>query len=85
MATINRTLRSFVLAIVVAENLLRWLPRGTHDWKRFVRPSEIAAMLTRHGLATTEFVGISFSPLTNRWRLSQDTSVNYMLLAVKGT
>ena len=83
VATLNRTLRSFLLAIVGAEYVLRWLPKGTHDWRRFLRPEEIAAMASRHGLETTEVAGVSFNPLTDRWRVSGDPGVNYMLLAAK--
>lgn len=83
VATLNRTLRSFLLAIIGAEYVLRWLPKGTHDWKRFLRPSEIGAMIEPHGLEVSDVTGVSFSPVASRWRLSGDTSVNYMLLAVK--
>ena len=83
VATLNRTLRSFVLAIVGAEYILRWLPRGTHDWRRFRRPKEISDMLARHGHETRDVRGVSFIPWANRWRLSNDESVNYMLLAAK--
>ena len=81
VATLNRTIRSFVLAIVGAEYVLRWLPRGTHDWRRFVRPSEIDSMISPFGLTTTDVTGVSFNPIAGRWRLSGDTGVNYMLLA----
>jgi 2-polyprenyl-6-hydroxyphenyl methylase/3-demethylubiquinone-9 3-methyltransferase len=81
VATINRTLRSFALAIVGAEYLLSWLPKGTHDWRRFLRPNEIMGMLQAHGLDSTGTTGVSFNPVTGRWRLSGDTSVNYMLVA----
>ena len=84
VATLNRTIRSFLLAIVGAEYVLRWLPRGTHDWRRFLRPDEIDAMIGRHGLATTDATGVSFNLIANRWRLSADLSVNFMLQAVKG-
>ena len=83
VATLNRTIRSFVLAIVGAEYVLKWLPKGTHDWRRFLRPGEITAMIGRSGLKTVETVGVSFNPIADRWRLSGDTSVNYMLLAEK--
>ena len=83
VATLNRTLRAFLLAIVGAEYILRWLPKGTHDWRRFLRPKEIGDMLARHGLETKEVRGVSFNPWANRWRLSNDDSVNYMLLAEK--
>jgi len=83
VATLNRTLRSFLLAIIGAEYLLRWLPKGTHDWRRFLRPDEVRGMIGHHALETSEVTGVTFNPITNRWRLSSDSSVNYMLLAVK--
>ena len=83
IATLNRTLRSFLLAILGAEYILRWLPKGTHDWRCFVRPREISKMIAKHGLETHETTGVSFNPLRSDWRLSKDTSVNYMLLAKK--
>jgi len=83
VATLNRTVRAFVLAIVGAEYILRWLPTGTHDWRRFLRPKEISDMLDCHGLETQDVRGVSFNPFSNRWRLSNDDHVNYMLLAVK--
>lgn len=83
VATLNRTLRAFLLAIVGAEYLLRWLPKGTHDWRRFLKPAEIGAMVRQHGLSLKAVVGVSYSPLEGRWRLSGDASVNYMLLAKK--
>ena len=83
VATLNRTLRAFLLAIVGAEYVLGWLPKGTHDWRRFLRPTEINSMIMQHGLSTADVTGISFNPLASRWRLSRDSSVNYMMLAVK--
>tara|TARA_A100001037_G_scaffold56671_1_gene48964 strand:- start:7212 stop:7976 length:765 start_codon:yes stop_codon:yes gene_type:complete len=83
VATINRTLRAFLIAIVGAEYLLRWLPKGTHDWQRFLRPREIAAMLAPQSLVETDRTGVAFSPFARRWRLTRDTSVNYMLTAKK--
>ncbi len=85
VATLNRTLRSFLLAIIGAEYLLRWLPRGTHDWRRFLRPDEVRGMIEHHGLETNEVIGVAFNPITGRWRLSSDSSVNYMLRAAKAT
>jgi len=82
-ATLNRTGRAFVLAIAGAEYVLGWLPRGTHDWHRFVRPSQFAAGLRQAGLATETLVGLSYDPLTGQWRQSDDLSVNYMLVAVR--
>ncbi len=83
VATINRTLRSFALAIVGAEYVLKWLPKGTHDWRRFLRPDEIRSMIESRGLEINGLTGVSFNPVSGRWRLSRDVSVNYMLLAAK--
>ncbi|MFT0891277.1 bifunctional 2-polyprenyl-6-hydroxyphenol methylase/3-demethylubiquinol 3-O-methyltransferase UbiG [Pseudochelatococcus sp. G4_1912] len=81
MATLNRTAKSFALAIVGAEYILRWLPRGTHDWHKFVTPDELASAITRHGLAVTERRGVVYNPLRDQWRQSSDLAVNYMLAA----
>ncbi|MGF1631663.1 MAG: bifunctional 2-polyprenyl-6-hydroxyphenol methylase/3-demethylubiquinol 3-O-methyltransferase UbiG [Kiloniellaceae bacterium] len=84
LATLNRTPKAFLLAIVGAEYLLRWLPRGTHDWRRFQRPSELAGKLRRAGLEIEELMGVAYNPLTDGWRLApRDLDVNYMMLAVK--
>jgi 2-polyprenyl-6-hydroxyphenyl methylase/3-demethylubiquinone-9 3-methyltransferase len=82
-ATLNRTARSFALAIVGAEYLLGWLPRGTHDWQRFVRPSEFVLGLRRHGLVTTRLAGLGYDPRRGDWAESADLSVNYMLAATR--
>jgi 2-polyprenyl-6-hydroxyphenyl methylase/3-demethylubiquinone-9 3-methyltransferase len=81
VATINRTLKSFALAIVGAEYVLRWLPRGTHQWDKFVTPDELEIALTRAGLATTDERGVIYNFIADRWELSPDTDVNYMVLA----
>lgn len=79
LSTINRTPKSFALAIVGAEYVLRWLPRGTHDWRRFLRPSELAAGLRREGLAFRDVTGVAYGPLTSEFRLApRDLDVNYM-------
>ena len=83
-ATLNRTAKSFALAIVGAEYVLRWLPRGTHDWRRFVRPSELAAGLRHAGMTVTSLTGVVFNPLTGIWSLTErDLDVNYMAVAVR--
>ena len=82
-ATLNRTPRSFALAIVGAEYVLGWLPRGTHDWHRFVRPSEFVLGLRRAGLATIHLAGLGYDWRTGGWSQSDDLSVNYMLVAVR--
>ena len=84
LATLNRTPKSFALAIVGAEYILRWLPRGTHDWRKFLRPSELVAYLRGAGLETRELTGVAYNPLTGAWRLApRDLDVNYMVFAVK--
>jgi 2-polyprenyl-6-hydroxyphenyl methylase/3-demethylubiquinone-9 3-methyltransferase len=82
-ATINRTLKSFALAIVGAEYVLRWLPRGTHSWDKFVTPDELAIAMERAGLRTADERGVIYDLLADRWELSTDTDVNYMVLAEK--
>jgi 2-polyprenyl-6-hydroxyphenyl methylase/3-demethylubiquinone-9 3-methyltransferase len=83
-ATLNRTARSFALAIVGAEYILGWLPRGTHNWKQFVCPSEFVLGLRRAGLKTTALRGQYYTPGSGTWRESDDLSVNYMLAATRG-
>ena len=83
VATLNRTLKAFALGIVGAEYLLGWLPRGSHRWERFVRPSELARLLRAAGLTLEDISGVSYNPLTDSWQLSPDTAVNYMAFAVK--
>ena len=80
-ATLNRTKRSFALAIVGAEYVLGWLPRGTHDWNRFVTPDELQAALEAGGLNVIDREGVIFNPLADEWRRSGDTAVNYVMLA----
>ena len=82
-ATLNRTLRARALAIFAAENVLRWLPRGTHDYEKFLTPTEIHALLTRNGLKITDETGVVYHPLADDWRLSPDMGINYMVLAEK--
>jgi 2-polyprenyl-6-hydroxyphenyl methylase/3-demethylubiquinone-9 3-methyltransferase len=83
LATLNRTAKAFLFAVVGAEYVLRWLPRGTHDWRRFVRPSELAGALRAHRVTVATISGVVYNPLTDRWQLSRDVSVNYMVFAVK--
>jgi 2-polyprenyl-6-hydroxyphenyl methylase/3-demethylubiquinone-9 3-methyltransferase len=81
VATLNRTPKSFLFGKVAAEYVLRWLPAGTHDWRKFVRPSELAADLRRSGLRIADLKGVVYSPLSDRFSLSADIDVNYMALA----
>ncbi len=84
MATLNRTLKAYALAIVGAEYVLGWLPRGTHDWTKFIKPAELDHALAAAGLSVRHMTGVSYNPLSDQWRLSGDLAVNYMLTAVKG-
>ena len=81
LSTINRTMRAFALAIVGAEYVLGWLPRGTHEWEKFVTPDELEDAVTRAGLSVTDVSGVVYNALRDAWTLSRDTSVNYMALA----
>jgi 2-polyprenyl-6-hydroxyphenyl methylase/3-demethylubiquinone-9 3-methyltransferase len=83
LSTLNRTVRSYLLGIVGAEYVLRWLPRGTHTWSKFLKPSELAAAARHAGLAVTALDGISYDPLGAGWRIGRDLGVNYLMLAVK--
>jgi len=78
-STLNRNPRSYLLAILGAEYILRLLPRGTHDWSRFLRPSELARYARRAGLEVGEIVGMTYNPLARTYRLTPDTSVNYLM------
>jgi 2-polyprenyl-6-hydroxyphenyl methylase/3-demethylubiquinone-9 3-methyltransferase len=80
-ATLNRTLKSFALAIVGAEYVLRWLPRGTHRWDKFVTPNELEAVLARSGLRMIDERGVVYNILLDGWQLSDDMDVNYMVAA----
>ena len=81
-STLNRTARSYALAIVGAEYVLRWVPRGTHDWRRFVKPSELARHLRAAGLDLAATAGLVFNPLSGEWRLDpHDLAVNYIAMA----
>jgi 2-polyprenyl-6-hydroxyphenyl methylase/3-demethylubiquinone-9 3-methyltransferase len=83
VATLNKTLKSLALAKIGAEYVLGWLPRGTHDWSRFIEPAKLQAMLEEMGLNILKTQGVAFDPLAWDWRLSSDTDVNYMLVASK--
>lgn len=83
LATLNRTLKAYGLAVVGAEYVLGWLPRGTHDWNKFITPEELSALLAAQGLNVTARTGVSYQILTGHWALSPDLDVNYMLCAVK--
>ncbi|UDL96804.1 bifunctional 2-polyprenyl-6-hydroxyphenol methylase/3-demethylubiquinol 3-O-methyltransferase UbiG [Lichenihabitans sp. PAMC28606] len=80
-STLNRTAKSFLLAIVGAEYVLRWLPRGTHNWNQFVTPEELVMPIRRAGLKVLNRTGMTYDPLHNTWSLGRDTDVNYFVTA----
>jgi len=85
LSTLNRTAKAWALAIAGGEYILRWLPRGTHDWKKFLKPSEVVNGLSAGGIEAQEIVGVVYSPLSREWSLHQrDLDVNYMLYGSKG-
>lgn len=81
VATINRTLKALGLAIIGAEYVLRWLPRGTHQFGKLVRPDELESALAAAGLGVIDRTGVVYNPLADRWQKSKDMDVNYMVLA----
>lgn len=83
LSTLNRTAKSFALAIVGAEYILRWLPPGTHSWDKFITPQELEVNLGLCGFETRELIGMIFDPLAGAWKLSPDTDVNYTLVAMR--
>ncbi|WEK04666.1 MAG: bifunctional 2-polyprenyl-6-hydroxyphenol methylase/3-demethylubiquinol 3-O-methyltransferase UbiG [Candidatus Devosia phytovorans] len=82
-ATLNRTLRAKLFAVFGAEQVLRWLPKGTHDWNKFLTPEEIKTLLTRNGLRVIHETGVVFHPIGDEWRRSSDMAINYMIMAEK--
>ncbi|GMI99304.1 embryo defective 3002, coenzyme Q 3 [Hibiscus trionum] len=85
VSTINRSMRSYATAIVAAEYLLHWLPKGTHQWSSFLTPEELTMILKRASIDVREMAGFVFNPITGRWSLSDDISVNYIAFGTKQT
>jgi 2-polyprenyl-6-hydroxyphenyl methylase/3-demethylubiquinone-9 3-methyltransferase len=83
VATINRTLKSYLFAIVGAEYILKWLPIGTHDWNLFVKPEELTKTSKKHNLKTNGIHGMIYNPLLDQWKTSKDSSVNYISSFIK--
>ena len=83
VATINKTLKSYLFAIIGAEYVLRWLPIGTHEWERFVKPKDLIKELNKNNFALDKLDGVKFNLLTNQWNLSSDKSVNYIAKFIK--
>lgn len=84
VATLNRTLKSFGLAIIGAEYILGWLPKGTHDWEKFIKPAELKDWLSASGAVTKAETGVTYHPIASEWRKAKDMDVNYMLVAQRG-
>ncbi len=82
-ATLNRTITSYIKAIIGAEYILRWLPIGTHDWNKFIRPEELEEKLSIENFKTIEVKGLVFNPLNNKWKKSNNLSVNYIICSSK--
>ena len=82
-ATINRTLTSYIKAIVGAEYILRWLPIGTHDWNKFIKPEELEKKLIDKKFLINDLTGLNYNPIFQEWKKTKDMSVNYIILATK--
>ena len=78
VATLNKTLKSYLFAIVGAEYILRWLPIGTHEWEKFVKPSELVNVLKKYNLKLDSLDGMKFNLIKDEWKLSSDKSINYI-------
>ncbi|PNX96954.1 hexaprenyldihydroxybenzoate methyltransferase mitochondrial-like [Trifolium pratense] len=83
ISTINRSMRAYATAIVAAEYILRWLPMGTHEWSKFLTPEELVLILQRAGINVEEMAGFAYNPVTGRWSLSDDISVNFIAMGTK--
>ena len=84
LSTLNRTAKAFAMAIVGAEYVMRWLPRGTHDWAKFVKPSELSRGLAAHGFKIAALEGMIYDPIGRDWHLGKDLGVNYLAFATHG-
>ena len=82
-ATLNRTFISYIKAIVGAEYVLRWLPIGTHDWNKFLKPKEVEKMISGLNFSILETKGLEFNPFTQKWKRSNNLSVNYIITSIK--
>ena len=83
VATMNKTLKSYVFAIVGAEYILRWLPIGTHEWEKFVKPQELQKIQKKNNLVLNKLDGMNFNMIKDEWKMSKDISVNYIAKFVK--
>ncbi len=82
-ATLNRSFMSYIKAIIGAEYILRWLPIGTHDWNKFIKPEELEKILLQENFSTYDVKGLKFNPITSKWKKSNDLSVNYIISSIK--
>ena len=82
-ATLNRSFSSYIKAIIAAEYILRWLPIGTHDWNKFIKPEELEKILLEENFSTVNIKGLTFNPILNKWKKSKDLSVNYIVCSAK--
>ena len=83
VATLNKTLKSCLFAIIVAEYVLRWLPIGTHDWEKFVKPEDLKKILNKNSLKLEKLDGMNFNIISDEWSVSSDTSINYIVKSIK--
>ena len=83
IATLNKTLKSYIFAIIGAEYVLRWLPIGTHDWEKFVRPEDLKKILSKNNLNFEKLDGMNFNIIKDEWSISSDTSINYIVKSIK--
>ena len=82
-ATLNKTFISYLKAIIGAEYILRWLPIGTHDWNKFIKPEELERLLSKENFFTVDLKGLEFNPLFGKWKKSENLSVNYIICSAK--
>ena len=82
-ATLNRSFISYIKAIIGAEYILRWLPIGTHDWNKFIKPEELEKFLSDEKFSTLDIKGLKFNPFLKKWKKSNDLSVNYIISSIK--
>ena len=83
VATLNKTLKSYIFAIVGAEYVLRWLPIGTHEWEKFIKPEQLISILEKNDLRLDRVDGMNFNLIKNKWSVSNDKSVNYIAKFIK--
>ena len=83
VATLNKTLKSYIFAIIGAEYILRWLPIGTHEWEKFIKPEELIKIQKKNNLKLDKLDGMKFNPITDEWKLTQDKSINYITKFIK--